>query len=104
MYRPGNNSIEKSNPATLIKQQRILLQQINRTEVYPNDAVINDFIIAIKKEQKEKHKLIVTIDGNEPFESVKGGIAKLFRKYQLYDPLIHRHDQSTSTITYIRSM
>ena len=42
------------------------------------------------------------MDGNESFVNAKGGIAKLYKAYQLYDPLTYRHDLPTNISTYIR--
>ena len=42
------------------------------------------------------------MDRNESFEIAKGGIAKLCKSCQLYDPLTHRHDKFIDTRNYIR--
>ena len=75
MHRPGDISIEKSGPITV--QQWLLLQQKNRPSIYPHDVAINDLMIAVKRKQKHYHEIIVTMEDNEPFVNVKGGIAKL---------------------------
>ena len=77
MYRPGDTSIEKTCPSTVIKQQWFILQQKNRINIHLHDATINDLIIEIKRKQKDNHEIIVTMDGNEPLVNAKGGIAKL---------------------------
>ena len=102
MYRPGGTSIENYVPITVIKQQWLLLQQKNRTNIHPHDAAITDLIIAIKRKQKDRHEIIVTVDDNEVFVSSKGGIARLCKACQLYDPLTHRHNLPTKISTYIR--
>ena len=56
MYHPGKKSIEQRGPLTVIKQQWLLLQQKNRTEVHPHDAAITDLIIAIKRKKKRSTK------------------------------------------------
>ena len=43
------------------------------------------------------------MDRNEWFKSAKGGIAKLCRKFHLYDLPTHCHDQFTNTSTYMHS-
>ena len=96
MYRPGDTSIENFGPITVIKQQWLLLQQKNRTNIHPNDAAINDLIIAVKRKQKHYHEIIVTMDGNEPFVNLKEGIAKC----QLYNPLTYRNNLPTNIRTY----
>ena len=73
MYRLEDTSIERSGPITIIKQQWLLIQQKNRTNIHPHDAAITDLIISIKRKQKDHHEIIVTIDGNESFVSSKGG-------------------------------
>ena len=59
-------------------------------------------IIEITRKQKDNHEIIVTIDGNESFVNAKGGISKLCKACQLYDPLSYRHDFPNNIITYIR--
>ena len=102
MYRPGDTSIEQTGPSTVIKQQWLILQQKNRINLHPRDATINDLIIEIKRKQKDDHEIIVTIDGNESFVNTKGGIAKLCKACQLYDPLTCRHELPNNISTYIR--
>jgi len=102
MYRPGDTSIANLDPLTVIKQKWLLLQQKNRTTIHPHDAAVTDLIIAIKRKQKDRHEIIVTMDGNEAFVSSKGGIARLYKSCQLYDPLNHRHDLPANIRTYIR--
>ena len=102
MYRPGDTSIEKTGPSTVIKKKWLILQQKNRTNIYPHDAAINDLIIGVKIKQKYNHEIIVTMDGNESFVNAKGGIAKLCKACQLYDPLTYRHDLPNNISTYKR--
>ena len=75
---------------------------MNRINIHPHDATINDLIIAVKRKQNNYHKIIVTMDGNEPFVNAKGGIVKLCKASQLYDPLTYRHDLPINISTYIR--
>ena len=42
------------------------------------------------------------MDSNESFVNAKGGIAKLCKACQLYDPLTYRHDLPTNISTYTR--
>ena len=42
------------------------------------------------------------MDGNISILRAKGGIARLCKSCQLYDPLTHRHDLPTNISTYIR--
>ena len=83
MYRSGDISIEKTGPTTVIKQQWIILQQKNRTNIHPHDAAINDLIIEVKIIIKDNHEIIVTMDSNESFVNAKGGITKLCKACQL---------------------
>ena len=69
-----------------------------RINLYPHDAAINDLIIEIKRKQKNNHEIIAT----ESFINSKGGIAKLCKACQLYDPLTYRHDLPNNISTYIR--
>ena len=102
MYRPGDTSIENFGPNTVIKQQWLLLQQQNRLNIHPHDAAINDLIIAVKGQQKHHHDIVVTMDGNEPFVNARGGVAKLCKACQLYDPFNYRHNLPNNISTYIR--
>ena len=102
MYRQGDTSIEKTDPTTVNKQQWLILQQKNRTNIHPRDATINDLTIAVKRKQKDYHEIIVTMDGNDSFVNTKGGISKLCKVCQLYDPLTYLHDLPTNISTYIK--
>ena len=42
------------------------------------------------------------MDGNEPFVNARGGIAKLCKACQLYDPFQHHHNLPNNISTYIR--
>ena len=42
------------------------------------------------------------MDGNESFLNAKGGIAKVCKACQLYDPLTNRHDLPNNISTYTR--
>ena len=42
------------------------------------------------------------MDGNELLVNDKGGIARIYREYKLYDPLDHRHGGIGNTKSYIR--
>ena len=83
MYRSGDTSVEKTGPTTVIKQQWIILQQKNRTNIHPHDTAINDLIIEVKIIIKDNHEIIVTMDSNESFVNAKGGITKLCKACQL---------------------
>ena len=55
IYRPGDINIEKTGPTTVIKQQWLIIQQKNITNIHPHDAAINDLIIEVKRKQKDNH-------------------------------------------------
>lgn len=52
------------------------MQQIKR-KYHQHEAEISDIIIAISKKVKEGHDIILSIDVNELFTNVAGGIEKL---------------------------
>ena len=53
VYCPGNKAIGLVGNSTIIKQQWVLLQQLNRKE-HPHNVIINDLIKAIKDQQQQK--------------------------------------------------
>lgn len=53
------------------------MQQIKR-KYHQHEAEISDIIIAISKKVKEVHDIILSIDVNELFTNVAGGIEKLW--------------------------
>ena len=50
VHRPINTAVELVGNSTLIKQQWIILNQLNR-KGHPHDVIINDLIQAIKEKQ-----------------------------------------------------
>ena len=102
VYRTFKGSIESAGLSTVIKKQWIPLQQSDRIDEHPHDVVIKDLIKTIKTKQKDNNEIIVAMDGNIPFTSAKGGIAKLCRNYHLYDPMDHQHGEKTESKSHIR--
>ena len=76
VYHPGNATIELVGNSTVIKQQWVLLQQLNQ-KGHPRDIIIDDLIKDIKEKQQHNHDIILTIDGNEIFTSLSRGITKV---------------------------
>ena len=70
----------------VIKQQWLLLKEKNRHD-NPHLAAIREIIEAIRRKQKEGHEIIISLDRNETFTHSTGDIARLYREYQLFDPL-----------------
>lgn len=60
------------------------MQRANRL-YHPHKATIDDLIVEIKGNQRNRHEIIVTMDGTEGFSSFRGGIAKLCRECKIYD-------------------
>ena len=65
MYRPGNTNIEMTGLCTVVKQQWLLLQKNDRTDVHLYDTAIVDIFLVVKKSQKNNSEIIITMDGNE---------------------------------------
>jgi len=59
MYIPCDTAIESVGNSTVIKQQWVMLKQQNKKSL----------IKEIIERQKEKHEIMLTIDGNESFLS-----------------------------------
>ena len=77
------------------------MQRTNR-EQYPHKATIDDLIIEIKKKQKNRHEIIITMDGKEEFTSSKGGIAKICRECKIYDVFSQRFKNNKLSNTHIK--
>ena len=77
------------------------MQRTNRQQ-HPHKATIDDLIVEIKKKQKNRHEIIITMDGNEEFSSSKGGIAKLCRECKLYDVFSQRFKNAKLPNTHIK--
>ena len=77
------------------------MQRTNRQQ-YSHKTTINDLIVEIKNKQKNGHKIIVTMDGNEEFSSSLGGIAKLCREFKLYDAFSQRFKNAKLPNTHIK--
>ena len=100
VYRPGKTAIELVGNSTVIKQQWILLKKSN-IKGHPHDVIINDLSKTIKEKQKNKHEIIITIDGNETFSSSSGGIAKVCKACRLFDPMHQKHGESIEGPSHI---
>ena len=103
VYRACNTPIESAGSTTIVKQQWLLMQKTNRQQ-HPHKATIDDLIIEIKKKQKSKHEIIITMDGNEEFTSSKGGIAKLCRECKIYDVFSQRFKNNKLPNTHIKGL
>ena len=57
---------------------------------------------AIKKKQKEGHKVFIALDGNKKFIQDKGVIARLCHECKLYDPFTHLYGKECETNSQIR--
>ena len=53
--------------------------------------MIDDLIILIMKLQADNHEVDLNIDANKPFDSGKGGVAKLILMTKLVDPIAFTH-------------
>ena len=76
------------------------MQQSNRQE-HPHTSIITDAIKEIKF-QKEGHKIILSIDGNEKFTHSQGGIEKLCKECKMCDIFAHRHNDQHNSKAYIQ--
>ena len=103
MYRPCKGQIETVGDTTIIKQQWSIMQQTKRKE-HPRQAAIADIIIAINKKQEENHKIVLAMDGNEPFLNASGGIAKICRECRLFDPLNHRYGSECDSKSFLKRL
>ena len=66
-YKPCKRSIEIVEHSTVIKHQWLVIKSKQYNQ-HPHQAAINDVIIAIKKLQKERHEIIISLDGNKAFQ------------------------------------
>ena len=101
MYRPCKVKIENVGITTMLKQQRLIMQQSTRHE-HLHTAIITDAIKEIKNFKKEGYEIILSIDSNAAFTNAKGGIAKMCKECKLYDPFAHRHNDQQKSKSYIR--
>ena len=101
MYRPCKGNIATIGDTTIIKQQWLVMQQTQRKE-HPRDAAITDIIIAINKKRNNNHNIVLAIDSNVPFFNSSGGIARICRECQLFDPLDHKHGNSCDSKSFLR--
>ena len=78
-----------------------MLQEQKR-HIYPHQAAIIDIIEAIKKKQKEGHKIFIALDENEKFTQAKGGITRLYHECKLHNPFTHLHGTQCETKSHIQ--
>lgn len=49
-----------------------------------------------KQKLKERHEIIISLDGNEYFIHLTGDIAKLYRECKFYDSFENRHSENSN--------
>ena len=91
MYRSCNSPVESIGGVTVIKQQRLFIQEQER-KVHPHQVTITDTIDSIKKTQKEGHEIIKSLNENKKYLQAKGRIARLCHECKLHDPFTHHHE------------
>ena len=83
-------------------QQRLALNQQNRTNLHPRHAFISDLTKSIEKHQALKHDIIIGGDFNETPDKHNSGILKLLTTTNLIDPFLHHHPNLRTFNTYAR--
>ena len=101
VYRPCKGYLEYVGSNVVLKQQWLVIQKHNQQQ-HPHDTAINDIINDIKSKQNNLHDIIITMDGNEVFESTKGEISKLCRNCKLHGILGHNHGYHDLLNSYSR--
>ena len=101
IYRPCKENIVTVVDTTIIKQQWLVMQQIQWKE-HPRDASITYIIIAINKKRNEDHNIVLAIDSNERFFDSSGGIVRICRDYKFFDPLDHKHGNACNSKSFLR--
>ena len=101
MYRSCNTNLHNAGESTVVRQQWLIMQKIYRQE-HPHDEAITYIIKDINKKREAGNEIILTMDGNEPLVNDKGGISRIYRECNLYNPLDHRHGDIGNTKLYIR--
>ena len=103
MYRPCKGHIETVGDTIITKEQWLVIQQ-TKIKYYPRNAAVTDIIIAINKKWNEGHHIVLVMDGNEPLINASGGIAKICRNCQLFDPLDHTHGNTCDSKSFLRDL
>ena len=83
-------------------QQRLALNQQNRTHLHPRQAFIIDLIKSIQIHQALHHDIIVGGDFNETTDKHNSGLLKLLTTTNLIDPFLHHHPTLPNFNTYSR--
>ena len=83
-------------------QQRLALNQQNRTSQHPRQAFISDLTASIKSFQALHHDIIIGGDFNETTDKHASGILKLINTTNLVDPFLHYHPTLPTFNTYNR--
>ena len=83
-------------------QQRLALNQQNRTQIHPRQAFIDDMIKSIQLHQQLHHDIIIGGDFNETTDKHNSGLLKLLTTTNLVDPFLHCHPTLPTFNTYSR--
>ena len=75
---------------------------MQQTKSHLRQAAVTDIIIAINKKQTENHKIVLAMDGNEPFTNPSGGIARICRECKWFDQLSHRHGSECDSKLFLK--
>ena len=87
-YTPSPIEPTKTNTA-LTQQWTILRDSLDKESIA--SLTITHLEIFISKLTKLNHQLIIGIDANKAFKSNAGDIARLFKNYNLIDPISTNH-------------
>ena len=83
-------------------QQRLALNQTNRTHLHPRRAFMDDLIQSIQAHQSLHHDIIIGGDFNETAEKHNSGLLRLLTNTNLVDPFLHHHPTLPTFNTYAR--
>ena len=94
-----------NNPTNLIghtawHQQRLTLNQQNRTNTHPRQAFINNLITSVQTFQTKDHKIIIGGNFNETTDKHNSGILKMITTTNLVDPFLSTHPNIPTFNTY----
>ena len=83
-------------------QQRLELNQQNRSHLHPRRAFIDDLIKSIQTHQSHNHDIIIGGDFNETTDKHNSGLLRLLMTTDLVDPFLHHHPTLPTFNTYAR--
>ena len=83
-------------------QQRLALNQQNRSHLHPRQAFIDDLIKSIQSHQARNHDIIIGGDFNETTDKHHSGLMRLLTTTDLVDPFLHHHPTLPTFNTYAR--